>query len=230
MAPASHSRQRGTDASFKFSCSDKKETCRDRLPLILSAQRRALNGWRLYLKTSNVLFNAPQQTHLCACGCTQLTASRLRRSTPERVQVQVASCTADLVQTITPKTPEDTPGVTGMWAKPPVAVLERFTPPVFRGTFLFVCSTFAPAVGRCGCESGLWAGPTHRNVAFFGFLSADPAEWPDLTEGTGDDREAVCSHHSVCLCLWKHKESSQGVEMLNKMTDFCLSLKLDARS
>lgn len=109
----------------------------------------------LHLKSSNVLFNAPQQAHLCACSCSQITASRLRRSTPERVQVQFTFCTADFML----KTPRHIGSHRNVEKKPRVAVTEWFIPPVFRRMFLIVCRTFASAVRRSRCESvlSLWS-------------------------------------------------------------------------
>lgn len=76
-----------------------------------------------------------------------------------------------------------------------------------------------PRLSGCESDEGLWGGPTHRNAAFqlylklFGFLSANLAEWLDFAEEAGDNKEAESSHHSVCLCLPKHKERSQGAEI-----------------
>lgn len=168
LAPALHSRQRGTYASFRFSCSDKKGTCRDRFLLIRQLTHTGSEWIEPPIKVIKCVFfnqRPNQQTHLWACGCMQIAAPRLRRSTPERVQVQFTSCTTDLIRIVEAKTLRDTRGSCG-GQKPRVAVTEWITPPVFRCMSLNMCSTSAPAVGRCGCESveGLWGGPTHRNA------------------------------------------------------------------
>lgn len=127
--------------------------------------------------------------------------------------------------------PPDTSGVTGMWKKSHELLLQSGSFHLYLDACSWLCaehllqqwdglgvSQFS-ASGQPLSQPriSLWGGgPTHRNVAFqlyfkiFGFLSADLAEWLDFTRGRVDNKEAVCSHHTVLW--WLHTCVYQSIK------------------